>query len=167
LDAGDARLQNHRKTTFIINNWDADTAWADFGVRANIVVRLLHFICHNSLSVNLQPFTSYFPRADIHELLTPDLLHQVIKGTFKDHIVMWVNAYLLETHGEARGLEIIADIDHRYGFLSCDRIYKRSFLQFIGSSPISRATALSRWLRFPTMDGRRFESTHEGQFHAL
>jgi hypothetical protein len=62
----------------------------------------------------LQPFTSDFPRADIHELLSPDLLHQVIKGTFKDHFVTWVNEYLLEVHGEAQGLEIIADIDHRY-----------------------------------------------------
>ena len=68
------------------------------------------------LSFKLQPFTSDFPRADIHELLSPDLLHQVIKGTFKDHIVMWVNEYLLEVHGETRGLEIIADIDHRYVF---------------------------------------------------
>jgi hypothetical protein len=38
----------------------------------------------------------------------------VIKGTFKDHFVTWVNDYLLEVHGEAHGLEIIADIDHRY-----------------------------------------------------
>jgi len=29
---------------------------------------------------------------------------------------MWVNEYLLELHGEAHGQEIIADIDHRYGF---------------------------------------------------
>ena len=49
----------------------------------------------------------------IHQLLSPDLLHQVIKGTFKDHIVLWVNMYLLEEHGEARGLEIIVDIDHQ------------------------------------------------------
>lgn len=63
-----------------------------------------------------QPFTHGFPRADIHELLTPDLLHQVIKGTFKDHFVMWINTYLVDTHGEARGNEIIADIDHRYEF---------------------------------------------------
>jgi len=53
---------------------------------------------------------------DIHELLSLDLLHQVIKGTFKDHIVMWVNEYLLEVHREAQGLDIIADIDHRYIF---------------------------------------------------
>ena len=32
---------------------------------------------------------------------------------------MWVNEYLLEVHGEARGLEIIADIDHQYVFFSC------------------------------------------------
>jgi hypothetical protein len=29
---------------------------------------------------------------------------------------MWVNEYLLELHGEGLGLEIIADIDHRYAF---------------------------------------------------
>jgi Plavaka transposase len=44
----------------------------------------------------------------------PDLLHQVIKGTFKDHIITWVNQYLLEEHGDAHASEIIADIDHWY-----------------------------------------------------
>ncbi|KAF8205468.1 hypothetical protein K438DRAFT_1963910 [Mycena galopus ATCC 62051] len=37
----------------------------------------------------------------------------VIKGTFKDHLVEWVNQYFHMTYGEARALEIIADIDHR------------------------------------------------------
>ncbi|KAH9970250.1 hypothetical protein BJV74DRAFT_784509 [Russula compacta] len=64
------------------------------------------------------PFTHRFPRADIHELLMPDLLHQVIKGTFKDHIIMWINQYLVEEYGEARAHEIIADIDHRYSILA-------------------------------------------------
>ncbi|KAG1720918.1 uncharacterized protein EDB91DRAFT_1240359 [Suillus paluster] len=45
-------------------------------------------------------FTNDYPRADIHELITPNLLHQLIKGTFKDHIVNWVEKYLLRTHGK-------------------------------------------------------------------
>jgi len=60
-----------------------------------------------------QPFTHGFPRADINELLCPDLLHQLIKGTFKDHLVDWVGEYLHLTHGEKVALEIIEDIDHR------------------------------------------------------
>jgi Plavaka transposase len=75
-------------------------------------------LCYpHNIKGNLQPFTHSFPRADIHELLSPDLLHQVIKGTFKDHLVTWVNEYLLEEHGEAQGLDIIADIDRRYVIL--------------------------------------------------
>ncbi|KAK0474074.1 hypothetical protein IW261DRAFT_1423189 [Armillaria novae-zelandiae] len=45
------------------------------------------------------PFTSEFPRADIHEMLTSDLLHQIIKGSFKDHLVEWVGEYLEMTVG--------------------------------------------------------------------
>ncbi|KAF8226934.1 hypothetical protein L208DRAFT_1007346, partial [Tricholoma matsutake] len=41
------------------------------------------------------PFTASFPQADIHELMAPDLLHQIIKGTFKDHLVKWVGEYLV------------------------------------------------------------------------
>ena len=63
----------------------------------------------------LQPFTSQFPRADIHELLTPDLLHQLIKGTFKDHIVTWVIDYIKATAENAtEANRIIDDIDRRY-----------------------------------------------------
>ena len=61
----------------------------------------------------LQPFTNGFPCADIHELLSPDLLHQVIKGTFKDHLVAWVGQYLENTHGEAHANRIMDDIDKR------------------------------------------------------
>ncbi len=65
------------------------------------------------LRVASQPFTAYFPRADIHELLSPDLLHQIIKGTFKDHIVTWVEEYLVLTHGEKGASVILADVDRR------------------------------------------------------
>ncbi|THG94792.1 hypothetical protein EW026_g6745 [Hermanssonia centrifuga] len=59
------------------------------------------------------PFTNDFPRADIHKLIAPDLLHQIIKGTFKDHLVTWVGEYLTITHGETAGNAILDDIDRR------------------------------------------------------
>ncbi|KAF7341035.1 hypothetical protein MSAN_02089300 [Mycena sanguinolenta] len=93
---GTRRLRSHPKTDFLITCFDPGTLWDDFGIRNDLV-----------------PFTHDFPRAEIYELLSPDLLHQIIKGTFKDHLVEWVMQYLHGTHGEARALEIIADIDHR------------------------------------------------------
>ena len=72
-------------------------------------------MCHGEFACSLimqQPFTVFFPQADIHELLSSD--HQVIKGTFKDHIVSWVNDYLVIQHGENKAKEIIDNIDCRY-----------------------------------------------------
>ncbi|EGO00125.1 hypothetical protein SERLA73DRAFT_152220 [Serpula lacrymans var. lacrymans S7.3] len=46
------------------------------------------------------PFTHNFPCVDIHEILAPDLLHQIIKGTFKDHLVTWVGEYLCLTYSK-------------------------------------------------------------------
>ena len=46
-------------------------------------------------------------------MLTPDLLHQVIKGTFKDHLVEWVMEWLTVENGEACTKEILDDIDRR------------------------------------------------------
>ena len=60
-----------------------------------------------------QPFTHGFPHADIHELLSPDLLHQIIKGTFKDHLVTWVTDYIKLQHPPAEAKQILADIDRR------------------------------------------------------
>ncbi|KAJ7017983.1 hypothetical protein C8F04DRAFT_978189, partial [Mycena alexandri] len=96
LDAEGARPRTQAMTEFLITQFDPGILWDDFGIRADVV-----------------PYTSFFPRADIHELICGDLLHQIIKGTFKDHLVSWVNEYLHLTHPEKRALEIIADIDRR------------------------------------------------------
>ena len=65
--------------------------------------------------IHSQPFTNEYPCADIHELIAPDLLHQIIKGTFKDHIVTWVEELLLHIHNNntAKVNQILDDIDHR------------------------------------------------------
>jgi hypothetical protein len=65
------------------------------------------------LILNSKPFTNDFERADIHELLAPDLLHQLIKGTFKDHLVDWVLTYINAHYSEARAKAIMDDIDRR------------------------------------------------------
>lgn len=57
-----------------------------------------------------------FPCTNIHELLTPNLLHQAIKGTFKNHLVTWVNEYLYEAHEETGVNAIIGDINCWYVF---------------------------------------------------
>ncbi|KAL6305520.1 hypothetical protein BKA93DRAFT_816905 [Sparassis latifolia] len=64
-----------------------------------------------ALVSDVVPFTANFPRADIHELLSGDLLHQVIKGTFKDHLVTWVGEYLTLVHGKECGKEVLDEID--------------------------------------------------------
>ena len=49
-----------------------------------------------------------FPHVDIHELLAPNILCQLIKRTFKDHLVAWIEAYLVVKHGTDK---ILDDID--------------------------------------------------------
>jgi hypothetical protein len=46
------------------------------------------------------------------------LLHQIIKGTFKDHLATWVTDYIKLEHSPAAAKRILAQIDQRYVPLS-------------------------------------------------
>ncbi|KAI9056389.1 hypothetical protein FKP32DRAFT_1586143 [Trametes sanguinea] len=93
--AGVPRFREH--TCHLWDTFDPGTLWDAFGVVHDVT-----------------PFTHHFPRADVHELLAPDLLHQLIKGTFKDHLVEWVEDYIRLTAPNTREANQILDsIDQR------------------------------------------------------
>ncbi|KAG1844251.1 hypothetical protein C8R48DRAFT_750879 [Suillus tomentosus] len=94
LDDSPSGRRSHQHTKILMCRLLRYTAQAGWGIISGIL-----------------PFTAYFPCADIHELLTPDILHQIIKGTFKDYIVAWVGEYFLITYGEKKAEQIWADID--------------------------------------------------------
>ncbi|KAG2355217.1 hypothetical protein BDR07DRAFT_1453834 [Suillus spraguei] len=85
LDSG-GRYRCHEHTDFLIDELHADILWDEYGLIGDLV-----------------PFTNDFPRADIHELLSFDLLHQLIKGAFKDHSFpefrtrVWTNEYQISS----------------------------------------------------------------------
>ncbi|KAH7911539.1 hypothetical protein BJ138DRAFT_1237425 [Hygrophoropsis aurantiaca] len=93
---GEGGRRTRALTDLLTGTLPSNVLWDQYGIDDGVV-----------------PFTNDFPRADIHAILTPDLLHQVIKGTFKDHLVEWTGEYLQSEHGEARANEIMDDIDKR------------------------------------------------------
>ncbi|KAG1896853.1 uncharacterized protein F5891DRAFT_983081 [Suillus fuscotomentosus] len=88
--------RNHDHTEALVEEVSSTDLWDEY--------RIIH---------DLVPFTNDFPQADIHQLIAPDLLHQLIKGTSKDHLVEWVGKYLLHMHGKKGAEKIQDEIDQR------------------------------------------------------
>ncbi|KAH9009824.1 hypothetical protein EDB85DRAFT_1881130, partial [Lactarius pseudohatsudake] len=91
-DVGGERRPRRELTNALVNILDLGMLWDQYGIL---------WICDK------------FPRADIHDIVAPDILHQVVKGTFKDHLVSWVEDYLLLTYSKNNANMILDDIDRR------------------------------------------------------
>ena len=88
-------------------------AWDDWGADISITVLFILLFHFTWLKIVFQLFTHHLPHADICQLIAPDILHQLVKGTFKDHLVDWVAKFLERRYGKAGTKEHLADIDHR------------------------------------------------------
>ncbi|KAG1859497.1 hypothetical protein C8R48DRAFT_748607 [Suillus tomentosus] len=94
LDNGTYGWCSHDHTEVLVEEFELGVLWNEYGLVGDIV-----------------PFTNYFPRADIHELLSPNILHQLIKGAFKDHIITWVHKYIKARYSDNEVNKILDAID--------------------------------------------------------
>ncbi|KAN0084625.1 hypothetical protein V8E55_008129 [Tylopilus felleus] len=108
-------FQTCEHTDLLINELDLVQLWDKFGI----------------------PFTNNFPRADICCFLSPNIIHQLIKGTFKDHLVDWVKKFLVKMHNQTQPDIILNDIDRQIAAVAlfaglCQFLQGCHFKQWMG-----------------------------------
>ncbi|KIK52775.1 hypothetical protein GYMLUDRAFT_250910 [Collybiopsis luxurians FD-317 M1] len=59
----------------------------------------------NVASGNYTPFWTDFPLCDIHNIITPDVLHQLYQGIFK-HLISWVQAVMTKEEFDSQVLSL-------------------------------------------------------------
>lgn len=101
-------------TDRLLAQYSPKVLWVEYGIDDDIIIRSFYSNLILQWIIDLQPFTHDFPRANIYKMISPDILHQLIKGIFKDHLVLWVCDYLYQEHGKTRADAILDDIDRRY-----------------------------------------------------
>ncbi|KAL0058854.1 hypothetical protein AAF712_014433 [Marasmius tenuissimus] len=101
-------LRSRTTREFMVTVFDPGTLWDDYGIRSDVT-----------------PFTHNFPRADIHELMAPDLLHssrfgalltrsgQPFRNALRSPNHVFINAYLYKTYPKEEANSIVQDIDRR------------------------------------------------------
>ena len=115
LDAPNESYWCQEHTEQLINlGLDTLELWDDWGVVNDVTVNILPslFQAKSLIHSTFLAIHSTFSPRDICEMISPDLLHQIIKGAVKDHIVDWVTQWLINTHGKAHANKVLEDIDH-------------------------------------------------------
>ena len=105
-------LRSQKTTEELKKKQTSQELWKIYGIVSGVKVRLSFEAPMHSINW-IKPYTAAFPRADIHEIIAPDILHQVIKGAFKDHLVTWVETYFKITWGTTKAKKLMDELDRR------------------------------------------------------
>lgn len=110
-------LRSEEKRNDLKQSCTPQELWKEHGIVIGVTVSLKEVPSNEMPCIvlinSVKPFTAAFPRADVHELVAPDILHQVIKGGFKDHLVAWVEKYLKLKLGESKANKVMDELDRR------------------------------------------------------